>query len=224
MKTASLILMISLVFLSCGNAKELEQENASLKEQLSALKSDMERYKAASDRLNFLSSKMQGLKARIITNQGNIEAEFFTDKAPIHCFNFISRAESGFFNGTEFHRVIPGFMIQGGDPNSKDKDPYNDGMGGPVVAIPHEFNEVHHAAGILSMARVGDVTAGAGSQFFIMHGESPQLDRQYTAFGRVLSGMDVVDRIATTETNKTDPRLRDHPLKPMVIKTIEIYR
>ena len=224
LKHLSIVILISLVFLSCGYTKELEQENASLKEQISALKADVDRYKSASDKLAFLSSKMQGLKARIITSQGNIEAEFFTDKAPLHCFNFISRAESGFFNGSEFHRVIPGFMIQGGDPNSKDKDPYNDGMGGPVVAIPHEFNDTHHAPGILSMARTGDVTAGAGSQFFIMHGDSPQLDKQYTAFGRVLSGMDVVDRIATTETNKTDPRLRDHPLKPMVIKTIEIYR
>jgi peptidyl-prolyl cis-trans isomerase B (cyclophilin B) len=224
MKNVFLVLMMSLVFLSCGYTKELEQDNASLKEQISVLKSDMDRTKAASDRLAFLSARMQGLKARIVTNQGNIEVEFFADKAPIHCFNFITRAESGFYNNTEFHRVIPGFMIQGGDPNSKDKDPANDGMGGPVVAIPHEFNEVHHAPGILSMARVGDVTQGAGSQFFIMHGDSPQLDKQYTAFGKVLTGMDVVDKIATTETNKTDPRLRDHPVKPMVIKTIEIYR
>ncbi|OGS36110.1 MAG: hypothetical protein A2293_00530 [Elusimicrobia bacterium RIFOXYB2_FULL_49_7] len=167
---------------------------------------------------------MTGLKARVLTSLGDIEVEFFSDKAPLHCFSFITRAECGFYNNTEFHRVIPGFMIQGGDPNTKDQDPYNDGMGGPQVMIPHEFNDIHHAPGILSMARVGDVNAGAGSQFFIMHGDSPQLDRQYTAFGKVLRGMEVVEKIATTETNRNDPRLRDHPIKPVIIKAIQIFR
>ncbi|OGJ92084.1 MAG: hypothetical protein A2268_05730 [Candidatus Raymondbacteria bacterium RifOxyA12_full_50_37] len=167
---------------------------------------------------------MEGLKARIKTSEGDIEVKFFTNEAPLHCFNFITRAECGFYDNTQFHRVIPGFMIQGGDPNSKDADPANDGMGGPIVAIPHEFNSIKHVRGILSMARTGDVTAGAGSQFFVMHGDSPQLDNQYTVFGEVISGLEIVDKIATTPTNKTNPRLRDHPIKPMVIKGIEIYR
>lgn len=224
MKNASLVLIASCLFFNCGYTKELEQENAALKEQIMAMKKESEKNKAASDRLAFLADKMKGIKARLVTTLGNIELEFFPDKAPIHCFNFITRAESGFYAGTEFHRVIPGFMIQGGDPNTRDKDPYNDGMGGPIVSIPHEFNDTHHAAGILSMARTGDVTAGAGSQFFLMHGDSPHLDNQYTAFGRITMGMDVLDKIATTETNRADPRLRDRPVKPVVIKAVEVYR
>ncbi len=117
-------------------------------------------------------------------------------------------------------------MIQGGDPKSKDKDPENDGTGGPVVNIPHEFNDTRHMRGILSMARTSDMSVGAGSQFFVMHASKPHLDGEYTAFGQVTGGMDVVDRIANARTyeNPKNPSMRTHPVKPVVIKTIEVYR
>ena len=144
--------------------------------------------------------------------------------APVHVFNFVARAESGFYDNTQFHRVIPGFMIQGGDPNSRDDNKLNNGQGGPLTMIPHEFNSTRHERGILSMARVSDKTAGAGSQFFIMHADRFHLDNEYTAFGRVTSGMDVVDRIAEVEKHTDEPRLRDHPVNPVVIRTIEVYK
>jgi peptidyl-prolyl cis-trans isomerase B (cyclophilin B) len=213
----------ALVLTGCGTKKEIEELNADkakLRQEISSLKAGAEKAGA----LKFLAGKMQGIKARIVTNLGNIELAFMPGLAPVHCFNFITRAECGFYDNSQFHRVIKGFMIQGGDPNSRDKDPYNDGQGGPLVNIPHEFNSTHHGPGVLSMARVGDITQGAGCQFFIMHGDNPGLNNQYTAFGKVTAGMDVVNKIAETEINKTDPRLRDRPVKPVVIKKIEVYR
>jgi peptidyl-prolyl cis-trans isomerase B (cyclophilin B) len=207
----------------CGKAEELEKladQNQELKEEIRALKAQIEEAK----RLSALGDRMKELSARIVTNRGDIELTFFPDKAPIHCFNFLVRAESGYYDRSRFHRVIPGFMIQGGDPNSKDENPYNDGQGGPIFNIPHEFNEVSHRRGVLSMARQSDVSVGAGSQFFIMHGDNPGLDRQYTAFGEVTRGMEVVDRIATTPTEKADPRLRDQPVDPVVIERVEVSR
>lgn len=195
-----------------------------LKNDNEELKADLQFAKIASSRLYFLTNQLKGVKARMITNYGNIEFEFFPEVAPITVFNFTTRAESGFYNNVQFHRVIKDFMIQAGDTNSKDNNPYNDGQGGPIVNIPHEFNNIKHEPGVLSMARISDVSAGAGSQFFIMHGTKPQLDHQYTAFGKVTKGMDVVDKIANVKTIQNDPRLRDHPVKPVVIKTIEIFR
>jgi len=171
------------------------------------------------DRLSFLAQKIKGVKARIKTNHGNIEVEFYPEKAPIHCFNFITRAESGFYDGTVFHRVIPGFMIQGGDPLSKDANPNNDGSGGPVVSIPHEFNDIKHTPGILSMARVGDQRVGAGSQFFIMHKDYPSLNGQYTVFGKTIQGLDVVDKIVNLPRDK-----RDRPNEDAKILGIDVYR
>jgi len=161
----------------------------------------------------------------MITSHGPVEMEFFAEKAPIHVFNFITRAESGFYDGTRFHRIIPGFMIQGGDPNSKDDKLEDDGAGGPIANIPHEFNNVKHVPGILSMARQGNTSLGAGSQFFIMHGTSPNLDRQYTAFGKVTSGMKIVNQIATTPTyGQKNPRLATQPVRPVTIRRIEVFR
>jgi cyclophilin family peptidyl-prolyl cis-trans isomerase len=159
-------------------------------------------------KLDFLAKQLEGVTATINTSEGPISLEFYPQKAPIHVFNFITRAESGFYDGTTFHRVIEGFMIQGGDPNSKDNNPNNDGQGGPIANIPHEFNDIKHEPGILSMARISNVNAGAGSQFFIMHGTSPNLDGQYTVFGKVTDGMEVVNKIAKTQKDN-----RDRPLK-----------
>ncbi|KAA3617912.1 MAG: peptidylprolyl isomerase [Calditrichaeota bacterium] len=170
------------------------------------------------DKLLFLASKLNGIKARFITDYGNIEVKFFPESAPIQCFNFITRAESGYYDNTLFHRVMAGFMIQGGDPHTKTSNKALYGSGGPIANIPHEFNERTHKRGILSTARTPNINAGAGSQFFIMHGDRQGLDKQYTVFGEVTKGMDVVDKIASLETQG------QMAINPAKIKTIEVYR
>ena len=142
--------------------------------------------------------------AVITTSLGVLVLEFYPDVAPHHVENFKKLARSGFYDGTAFHRVIPGFMIQGGDPNTKDdtkKDTW--GQGGPGYTIDAEFNAKHHARGILSMARTSDPNS-AGSQFFICHADAGSLDGQYTVFGNLIKGFDVLDKIATTPTEPPD--------------------
>jgi peptidyl-prolyl cis-trans isomerase B (cyclophilin B) len=134
------------------------------------------------------------------TRYGKIVIRFFPGKAPNHVKNFLELCKSGFYNGTKFHRVIPGFMIQGGDPNTKTGDPSTWGQGdhvgpdGRPVLLKAEFNDIHHARGIVSMARAMDPDS-ASSQFFICVADAGSLDHQYTAFGEVIQGMDVVDKI-----------------------------
>jgi len=141
--------------------------------------------------------------AVIETKFGKIEIQFFEDKAPGHVKNFKDLAKKGFYAGTVFHRVIPGFMIQGGDPNTKSKDRSTHGMGGPGYSIKAEFNDTPHKRGILSMARSGDPNSG-GSQFFIVVKKSGFLDGKYTAFGRVVSGMNVADKIVNSSRDPKD--------------------
>lgn len=131
---------------------------------------------------------------KIETEAGDMTAEFFTDKAPGHVENFVKLAREGFYDGTRFHRIIPGFMIQGGCPNTKDGGSGPAGTGGPGYQIDAEFNDVHHERGVLSMARSQDPNS-AGSQFFVCHGEAGFLDNQYTAFGRLTEGLEVLDAI-----------------------------
>jgi len=140
--------------------------------------------------------KMAGAKAVLETKFGNIELRFFPDVAPNHVANFIELARKGFYNGTTFHRVIPGFMIQGGDPNSRDPNKAKHGLGGPGYNIKAEFNNRPHKRGALSMARTPDPD-GAGSQFFICVADRRELDNKYTVFGEVVSGMDVADKIVS---------------------------
>jgi peptidyl-prolyl cis-trans isomerase B (cyclophilin B) len=143
-------------------------------------------------------------KAVIKTKFGDMEIAFFPDKAPNHVQNFIKLAKSGYYNGTIFHRVIPGFMIQGGDPNTKDpKRPETYGMGGPSDKLKAEFNDTPHRRGIVSMARSNDPDS-AGSQFFIVVKDSNFLDGQYTAFGEVVKGMEVADKIVNLPRNARD--------------------
>ena len=158
--------------------------------------------------------------AVISTKFGDMVVEFFPDVAPKHVENFQILAEEGYYNGTTFHRVIPGFMIQGGDPNSKDLDRMNDGTGGRAGkffgigrendpeswTVPAEFNDTPHQRGTLSMARSQSIDSGS-SQFFICHDNAPFLDGQYTVFGQLISGIEVVDQIVNSER---DPR--DNPL------------
>jgi len=147
--------------------------------------------------------KMSETKAVIETKFGNIEIRFFPDVAPNHVNNFIELAKKGFYDGTTFHRVIPGFMIQGGDPNSKDPDKSRHGMGDAGYKIKAEFNEKPHKRGILSMARAGHPDS-AGSQFFICVADSPFLDRQYTVFGEVVKGMDAADKVVSQPRDARD--------------------
>ena len=141
--------------------------------------------------------------AVIETNLGTIVIQLFPDVAPGHVENFVKLAQDGFYDGTTFHRVIPGFMIQGGDPNSKDDDRSNDGQGGPGYTIKAEFSDVPHKRGILSMARAQDPNS-AGSQFFIVVADSNFLDGQYTVFGEVIEGMEVADKIVNVEKDGND--------------------
>jgi peptidyl-prolyl cis-trans isomerase B (cyclophilin B) len=147
--------------------------------------------------------KMADTHAVIETKFGNIEIKFFPDVAPNHVNNFIELAKKGFYDGTTFHRVIPGFMIQGGDPNSKSPDKSKHGMGGPGYTVKAEFNSKPHKRGILSMARSANPDS-AGSQFFICVADAPFLDKQYTAFGEVVSGMDVADKIVNQPRDRAD--------------------
>ena len=161
--------------------------------------------------------KMAETRAVIETKFGNIELKFFPDVAPNHVNNFIELAKKGFYDGTTFHRVIPGFMIQGGDPNTRDADKSRHGMGGPGHTVKAEFNEKPHKRGILSMARAASPDS-AGSQFFICVKDSPFLDRQYTVFGEVVSGMDVADKIVS---QPRDPRDNPNERIEMKVKIIE---
>jgi peptidyl-prolyl cis-trans isomerase B (cyclophilin B) len=147
--------------------------------------------------------KMSETTAIIETTLGNIELKFFPEVAPNHVKNFVDLAKKGFYDGTIFHRVIPGFMIQGGDPNSKNPDKSRHGMGGPGDTVKAEFNDKPHKRGTLSMARAQDPDS-AGSQFFICVADAAFLNKQYTVFGEVVSGMQVADKIVNQPRDKRD--------------------
>ena len=145
------------------------------------------------------------------TSAGEMVVEFWPDVAPKHVENFKKLARQGFYDGTAFHRIIKGFMIQGGDPNTKDpnkEDSY--GTGGPGYNVNAEFNERKHVRGVLSMARSQNPNS-AGSQFFLMLGPAPSLDRQYTGFGKLIKGEDVLAKIGDTPVG---PSRSGEPSKP----------
>jgi peptidyl-prolyl cis-trans isomerase B (cyclophilin B) len=152
--------------------------------------------------------------AIIETKFGEIELEFLADKAPGHVKNFLDLARKGFYDGTTFHRVIPQFMIQGGDPNTKDLAASRDrhGTGGPGYTIKAEFNDTAHRRGVVSMARAQSPDS-AGCQFFICVADSLFLDKQYTAFGRVVRGLEVADQIVGSPRDG-----RDNPKERIDIK------
>ena len=153
-------------------------------------------------------------------NGDMIKAELYPDVAPISVNNFISLINKNYYNGLIFHRVIKGFMIQGGCPDGT-------GMGGPGYSIKGEFNQngvtnnLLHTAGVLSMAR-SMMPNSAGSQFFIMHKDAPHLDGAYAAFGKVTEGMDIVDKIATTATDYTDRPMEEQKIKSMTVDTFGV--
>lgn len=156
------------------------------------------------------------------TSMGDIEIELFEKEAPKHVANFKKLVNSGFYEGTTFHRVIPGFMIQGGDPNSKDNDRSNDGQGGPGYTVPAEIN-AKHVKGSLAGARMGDQVnpkrESSGSQFYIVTGEASHLDGQYTVYGKVIKGLDIALKI---ENVKRDAM--DNPIDKVTIKKVEFKK
>jgi dolichyl-diphosphooligosaccharide---protein glycosyltransferase len=154
--------------------------------------------------------------AELHTSAGEIDIRFFPDVAPNHVKNFIDLAEKGFYNGTKFHRVIPGFMIQGGDPNTISGSPSTWGTGGSGKNVGKEFNSISHKRGIVSMARSNDPNS-ASSQFFIVVSDSTFLDNQYTVFGQVTKGMDIADKIVSAPTGA-----QDRPNNPTSIDKIVI--
>ena len=164
---------------------------------------------------NIMSENKNPLVTFTMEDGSVMKAELYPDIAPQSVYNFISLISKGFYNGLTFHRIIPGFMIQGGDPDGI-------GTGGPGYSIKGEFasngfeNNLKHTEGVLSMAR-SMFPDSAGSQFFLMHKTSPHLDGDYAAFGKVIEGLEVVDKIAQTPTD-----FRDKPLTPQVMKTVTV--
>ena len=161
-----------------------------------------------------MSADLHGVTVELDTSAGSMTLELFADKAPNHVANFVSLAEQGFYDGTVFHRVIPGFMIQGGCPQGT-------GTGGPGHSVNAEFNDTQHVRGILSMARSSDPDS-AGSQFFICHGEAAFLDGQYTAFGRLTEGDGTLDEIAAGKCKPGGEG--SSPVDPVVVNKAVVRR
>jgi len=160
-------------------------------------------------------------QAVIETELGEIVITFFPGEAPEHVKNFKRLSREGFYDGTAFFRAVPGFVVQGGDPRTRDDNPYNDGTGGPDYTLEPEFNDIPHERGIVSMAR-GEQLNTAGSQFFICLDRLPALDGRYTVFGQVISGMEVCDRIAQRPHYTDDPMMYEHLREPVVARSFSI--
>jgi len=160
--------------------------------------------------------------AVIKTSEGEMVVQFWTDAAPNTIENFKKLAREGFYDGTIFHRIVKGFMIQGGDPNSKDPAKENSyGQGGPSYKIKAEFNDHSHQRGVISMARSSDADS-AGSQFFICLAPVPRLDHQYTTFGKLIKGTDVLEKIGDTPVTRNSSGENSKPTKRVVIESIKI--
>jgi peptidyl-prolyl cis-trans isomerase B (cyclophilin B) len=205
----------ALLFSSCETTKqEAKSSNTSAAQTKKEVK-DATPPSTNQEKQPMTAAKAAEDVAVIKTTEGEMVAEFWPDVAPKTVENFKKLASEGFYDGTAFHRIIKGFMIQGGDPLSKTDDP-RVGTGGPGYQIKAEFNNKKHLRGVLSMARSNDPNS-AGSQFFICHGDPSFLDGQYTTFGKLLKGDDVLEKIATTPTSPGDK-----PKKRMGVESIKI--
>ncbi len=173
--------------------------------------------------VTFATEPKEGEEVAVLeTSKGQIVLMFYPEVAPKHVESFKKLVKDGFYNGTRFHRCIPGFMIQGGDPNSKDlKKAAEWGQGGPDFSLAAEFNELKHTRGVLSMARSADPNS-AGSQFFVMHADNSGLDGQYTGFGRAVKGLEVVDEIVKTGSPDPSQNGAVNPEKAVVLKTARL--
>lgn len=203
------VLMSSLVLVGCGNSKTNNSKEESNSSATTNEDSDKQQSAESNDKLPIATITVDGY--------GVIEAELYPEIAPNTVNNFISLANKGFYNNLKFHRVIKDFMIQGGDPKGN-------GTGGPGYSIEGEFtsngfaNSLKHTKGVLSMARSQDPNS-AGSQFFIMTGDAPHLDGDYAAFGKVISGLDVVDKIQNVKTGSGDAPKEDVIIKSITVDT-----
>lgn len=196
-------------------------QNRTLPEQMRRVYSDQSQWREA-HASTFENAEPPADAPRVImeTSAGNIEIALYSELAPDHVANFLKHAESDFYVGTKFHRVIPNFMIQGGDPNSRDnEDTKTWGQGGTDYTIPHEENSLKHFRGYLSAAKKPGDTEEAGAQFFITTGNPHHLDGQHTVYGKVISGMDVVTTIEQAETEAASPSL---PKEPVTITKVSI--
>jgi len=202
-----LLFILFLIATNCRNeAKMLTAEE---------IKALLEKIKAAP-----LKDVADDEVAVIETDLGRIVLELYPKVAPQHCRSFKRLADNGFYEGTKFHRVVPGFVIQGGDILSRDADPANDGTGDPGYTLPAEFSNIPHERGILSMARKGYSVDTAGSQFFICVGAAHQLDGQYTVFGRVIEGMEVADKIVAAAA----PHQTQTPANAVVMNQVKVVK
>ena len=181
--------------------------------------------KAPSEALAKLEPGPRDVAVMDLGELGTVRMELFPELAPQTVARFIELAESGFYDGTYFHRVIPGFMIQGGDPNTKNLDPRDDGRGNSGVRLPDEFSDYPHQRGTLSMANTG-YSSSSSCQFFIVHEDAPNLDGRFTAFGRVVEGMETVDAVTALEIDtygRYGPVNRPYP-KSAVVESLRIER
>ncbi len=169
------------------------------------------RVRASQENLDIATLDLAKTKVRLVTNHGDMTLTFRPDKAPNHVKNFLKLAKTGFYDGTQFHRIIRGFMIQGGCPNTKEGATGRPGTGNPGYTIDAEFNDIKHVRGVLSAARLTAPNTH-GCQFFIVHGTASHLDNQYTAFGKLESGFEALDSIANV---RTGGRQRSDPMTPV---------
>ena len=183
----------------------------------------------------FMNTEKENNVAVISTNFGDMVVEFYPDIAPMHVESFMALVNEKYFNGTTFHRVIPGFMIQGGDPNSRNENRATHGTGGragkffglgneedpSTWLIPQEFSDTPHVKGILSMARTNDPNS-ASSQFFVCHDNANFLDNNYTVFGKVIDGLDIIDEIANVAKDQNDNPLERVEMSIRIAKRSEV--
>jgi len=206
------IIILIVVFIFMFSANENEYEDMNINTENNNMSKNNTQNTKNEDKVIFALMK---------TNFGDIKLELFKEDAPNTVENFIKLSNDGFYNGTLFHRVIPNFMIQGGDPNSKNNDWLTHGTGGPGYTFVDEFNDNKLVRGVLAMANAGPNTNG--SQFFIITAEStPWLDGKHTAFGKVSQGMNVVKKIESAETTGNQGNPPDHPMEDIIIESITI--
>ncbi|HEY3251345.1 MAG TPA: peptidylprolyl isomerase [Ignavibacteria bacterium] len=220
--TSVLLFAMSFIFYSCGGKKtdttdvqkkDTTKQTQTQTQQDQTIKKDTMKVK---DTTKTTDTDKEPNVVVLKTSMGEIEIELYPKDAPQHVANFKKLVKEKFYDGTTFHRVIPGFMIQGGDPNSKDNDKSNDGVGGPGYTIPAEI-KLKHEKGSVAAARLGDQVnpkkESSGSQFYIVTGEASHLDGQYTVFGKVTKGMDIALKI-----EKADRDERDNPKTKVAIE------
>lgn len=219
-----LIFAAGLYFTSCGEKKnettDTQKKDNTVQQTTTNNNQKMDTTKPKIDTISTTKTDTaRGKESDIVileTSMGDIKIELYSKEAPEHCKNFKKLVSQGFYDGTTFHRVIPGFMIQGGDPNSKDNDRSNDGQGGPGYTIKAEI-KLKHEFGSVAGARMPDQVnpnrESSGSQFYIVTGEASHLDGQYTVFGKVIEGMDVAKSIQNVKRDA-----RDNPIEKVTIK------